>query len=200
MRFLPIILLLLISDLAHSQEAWKLHKEDGRLKIFTRGLDDGNRGFEVKLEMEIAADMYRIKSHLENMEAYPDWIHRCKSAKMLRKVSESEYYYYSLINLPIPFSDREVVAVVNESRDENTGQIIRTISSRPDFVPKNKGKVRVQRYESTWTLTPLNNGKTHISCIVYSDAGKGLPQWFRTKIVSSGCSKTLHNFAALAER
>ncbi len=176
---------------------WKLTKEDDRLKIYTA---ESGENILVKIEMNVAASVDKIMMFVSDADSYATWIHRCESAKRLKTVSATQYYYYSHINLPIPFSDRDVVALVKEKKDPATGSVQRSIVAVPGYIPENKGIQRIKQYDSSWRLTPLPSGLTYVECIVESDAGSGLPGWLRTQIMTGAPAKTMHNLAALAEK
>ena len=172
------------------EQGFVLEATDGSVKIYVRPED--NDDLSIRVTAPAAASVAEVVAVLNDVPNYPSWVHRCERAYVVDGGQPDAFTYYSLINLPFPFSDREVVAAIEQGMDARTGVFRRTISSRPDAVPRTRAE-RIETYEALWLVTPDERAGSTVSCTVRTSAGGGLPEWLRREIMTSGPAKTVNN-------
>ena len=189
---LVIVLTQLSTSLAQD---WKLSKEENGISIYlkkstTTGLN------EVKATMTLKTTLSSIVALGLITELYPTWSYRVDHAKILEKVNDTAYYGYTLLDVPWPASDRDMVWFLQYTQDPIT-KIVRSYSSmRPDHIPVNKGVVRVQKAKAGWILTPTENGEVFVEYEFSFEPGGYAPAW----IVNLGSDQgPFHNFSRIKE-
>ncbi|OAV44931.1 hypothetical protein [Lewinella sp. 4G2] len=200
MQFLlPVLLIFALSQVPGKGQAqnWTLeHDEDG-VKVYVR--PEANEDMSVRVETSTSRSVADVQAVIDEVGTYPEWVHRCGEAYRVDGGSDDNYVYYSLIDMPFPFSDKEVVARINQSIDAETGTLTRVISSEPEAVPPVKGRDRLATYEAEWKVSPTADGRVSIICTCRTAAGAGLPNWLRKEIMTGGPAKTVANLVERLE-
>lgn len=191
-----VILLLIVAGAqvrgsGQNAAGFVLAEDDGTVRVYTRAEADGE--MSVRVTAHSPAPVASVVAVLDAVDDYPAWVHRCAHAYALPGRTPAAFVYYSRVDLPFPFGDREVVAAVHQATDPATGVWTRQISSRPDAVPPTDGVTRIVVYEAEWRLSPRPGGGTDLSCTVRTGAGKGLPRWLRRQVMTGGPARTVRN-------
>jgi hypothetical protein len=159
---------------------WSLIKDDKRHQIKTYSKQEDNRRFRsFKVEgvlngsLEAAA---RCQFDIENM---PTWYMNVQEAKLLKRVSDTEYYFYFYIKMPFGVPHRDVVVHAKiQPYSSKTGFLGISYSAEPDFIPAKTGVIRMPAYETSIKLKPTGNNETEEHMEGYVDpGGSGLPIW-----------------------
>ena len=176
---------------AQEQSNWQLELEEGDVRVYLKAEEGAD--MSVRVTTTTASTAAQVKSVIDAVESYPEWVHRCAEAYRVPGGTPDEYVYYSRINLPFPFSDREVVARITQTWDASTRTLSRSISAEPDAVVRNDNYNRMEAYEAEWKITDLPDGRVSITCICRTAAGAGLPAWLRKDILAGGPAQTMQN-------
>lgn len=179
------------------EAAWELKSKDERLELYTRK-PDGSRLVEVRIRMNLKASPQDLLAVLDDLETYPQWVYRCSSA---RRVNATKgYYYQSIVDLPFPFSDRDVVAQVQQRTDSRTGKTTRTVRAAPNVIPGEKGMERIETYEAVWEIQSISDTHILIDYRCFTDTGGALPSWIVNEVATSGPVKSMRRLAELVEK
>lgn len=173
---------------AQKDDGFVLQAEEEGVKIFTRDGQDGV--MQVRTRTRARTRVQRVREVLDDAGRYPEWVHRCDTAYTLG--SGNEFIFVSGIDMPWPFTDKEVVARVRQHVNAQ-GVFTRTIVAEPDAVPNDGSRDRQHNYHGQWRVSPLPNGYVLLECTVTTDAGAGLPGWLRKEILTGGPMQTLQN-------
>ncbi|WP_026232066.1 SRPBCC family protein [Neolewinella persica] len=183
---------------AQEEQGFVLQTDEDGVFVWVR--PESNDDLTVRVAITARASVSEVRKVIDHASAYPRWVHRCEEAYVLPGGTPKAYSYYSRVNLPFPFSDREVVGAITQSVDVNTGVFTRIIKSTPTALPMNKGIQRVETYDSTWKVEPLSDNKVAITCTVRTAAGSGLPNWLRHEIMTGGPVKTMKGLVEELEK
>lgn len=158
---------------------WYLVKNDAIRNIKTWAKqEDGKkiRSFKVEMVVEASLDaVARIHFDVENIKR---WFWETKESRLLKKVSNTEYYYYQVFNAPLTIPDRDsVIHVVLEPYSAKRGYMLMKLNAAPDFIPIEKGLSRVQAQDMIVKLTPIGKEKTRLEAEGYIDPGGTIPAW-----------------------
>ena len=195
--FLPLILFLPIFETNISANEWTLRQEKGDLKVYTRAnADSGIK--EVRITTLMETSQSGLMAALCDVPAYLDWVYKCSEARRLETVSEQEFFYYTKSDFPFPASDRDLI-VHSWHWQDNHGVIHSRSSARPDYLPDNKGVVRIREFNSTWKISPVGPDKVSIEYEVKTNPGGSLPAWVINLGITSGPVKTMENLAAMVK-
>jgi len=188
-----LFLLLLIWNVDASiiAQTWALEKDKDHIQVFTRKVE----GFELKeykavvtLKTTIAA----LNSLMKNHDNLKNWFVRCPESKLLKKISEEEYYLYFLNDAPWPVSDRDNITKMTFELLDNGTQLVH-LKGIPDFLPKKEGIVRLPRMQATWTFEPQANGMVKVTQQVLADLGGKVPAWLVNMAIVDAPYETLCN-------
>lgn len=187
-----IISLLFLPEIAFSQEEgeeWKLAKEKDGIEVYTRKTE----GFELKEYKSIAivdASPEKLLKILKDVDSYKEWMANVKIAKLL-KDDEDRFYVYTEVNVPWPFDNRDQVTVSVVSKKPETGIIEIKIDVVADYLPENKGIIRLPAGGGYWIFTPLPDGKTELYHQFAGDPGGSIPSWLANMFLVDGPYKTM---------
>jgi hypothetical protein len=133
--------------------------------------------YELKLTTSIKTSLGGLIQLFAEVENYPLWGYNIVEAKTLKKVSDTEMYYYSRIDFPWPMNDRDVIMHTHLEQNPHTKTVVSKSVSVYDFIHPKKDIVRMPVTRTTWTMTPGTNGWLYIEYYLYSDPGGSIPDW-----------------------
>ena len=192
-----LLALTLVPGFLVGQGEWVLEEDDGSVKVYVRPEADGD--MSVRINTTAATSVANVKQVLDDCPNYPRWVHRCAEAYILPGGTADEFVYFSHVDLPFPFTDKEVVARITQTYDAEAGTFTRHIVSEPDAAPRNKGRDRLEKYDADWVVNQLTDGRVEITCTVRTSAGSGLPNWLRKEIMTGGPAQTVSNLVVRVE-
>jgi hypothetical protein len=187
-----IILLLVPGFLVTKATDWTLKKEDGNIKIYTAS----NNNTTIKVESVVDATSTQVIAAFFDFERRKQWIYGNKSSKLLKKINDTEFVYYSEMSIPWPYSNRDFVAQVKISRT-SPGVVVIDSHSEPEYIPEKDGLVRIKHSTAQMVLTSLGNNTTKIEYVIQLDTGGDIPGWLTNMCSTKGPYET---FEKLPER
>jgi hypothetical protein len=147
---------------AKAVKEWSLIKDDQRHQIKTYSKQEDNRRYRsfkvqgiLNGSLEAAA---RCQFDIDNLT---NWYMNAIESKLLKRVSDTEYYFYFRLKMPLGVPHRDVIIHANvQPYSAKTGFLAITYTAAPDFIPVKPGVVRVPAYETSIKLTPLGQTKS----------------------------------------
>lgn len=191
-RIIIITLLMSLSSWAIGQPSWKLIAQEEGIRVFSQPVTY-SKIKALKVECEIKASASELVALLLDVAAAEDWVYHTKSCVLLRKVSESELFYYSEISLPWPLDNRDFVAHVKVSQDPATKIVTVNAPAIPGWVTDKKGIVRVNHSIGHWIIKPASKGKVMLEYTLHVDPGGGVPAWAVNTFAAQGPIETFKN-------
>ncbi len=194
--------LLAVSSLAvawapSTGNAWTLKRSGDDMWVYTRDRA-GSPIKEVKLIMNVDASIAEINAVLNDATRQPEWVFRCLKGKDLGgDVAAGGWYYYSLIDMPWPMEDRDVVGKVTGG-PEGTSYVSHTVAA-PKRTPVVKDVVRLTTFEVSTTYEAQPSGKTKVTYQLYSEPGGSVPTWLVNMFVDKGPVETMTKLRKLVE-
>lgn len=168
---------------------WKLKTTEKNLKLYTRDSDQSGVK-EVRIRTQAATTIEKLLSVLGNVDNYEKWVYKCSEAKMVKVVTEDDYYYYSRYDLPFPLSDRDIVVKSRQWIDKD-GIFYSHSTIKRDMVGIKKGIVRIQEFDAYWKITQIENGILDIDYVVQTHPGGSLPNWAINLGIAKGPIETM---------
>ena len=158
---------------------WRMIKNDisRRIKAWDkRDLGKDIRSFKLDQEIEAPLDVV-LRAYLD-IDYYPRWFWEVQEAKVLKKVSDTEFYYYLVHRAPFGFPPHDVIIhMVIEPLDAKRGFVTFKLEAKPDYIPRRQGHIRMLAEDMVIKWTPLANGRTREEVEGYVDPGDKLPAW-----------------------
>lgn len=147
----------LLQTTASAQKDWVLQKEINGVKIYKRKTDDGH---EIKLASTFNVAPAALVALFNNVPEYPKWGYKVAHSELLKRISDTDFYYYSRFDFPWPLNDRDVVMHTTIATEATTKIVTLTSKAEPDYIPEKEDLVRVRKANVTWQLTPKTDGTT----------------------------------------
>lgn len=146
-------------------KTWAKHEDGKRL-----------RSFKAEGVWDVSLDaLARAYTDVPNM---PRWYWETLESRMLKKVSNTEYYYYMRFNAPLNLPDRDAVFhAVIEPYTPKRGYWQITVKAAPDYLPQKPGLVRVVAQDLFARVTPLGKNQIKFETEGYVDPGGSVPAW-----------------------
>ena len=174
---------------------WEKIKEEEGITIFTRQVDDSDLK-EVKATMTLKTSLSSMVALITKADLYHVWSYNVESAKALKTTNDTMIYGYTLMDVPWPASNRDMVWLLRVRQDPET-KVVSTYSTMiPDYIPENPGIVRLREATASWVLTPKPDGTVEMEYTAGFDPGGNVPSWIINFGITSG---PMHNFKKIKE-
>ena len=171
-----LLLLSLFSRPVGAQKSWELKKEQDGIRVYSRSGDNANIN-DLKVEMVLPARLSSLAALILDIGNYPNWSFSTEKSYVVKKISPSELYFYTLIHSPWPASDRDLPVHLEISQDAGTKSMSVRSTCISDLIPPKKDVVRVPLSIEQWTVNPLPDGRIRIEYYLKLDPGAGAPAW-----------------------
>jgi len=158
---------------------WQLVKNDGtrNIKTYIKQNEDGKR-IHFKIDATIDGSMEKVARVHFDIDNIKRWYWETMESRLLKKVSDTEYYYYMRFNAPLNLPDRDAVFhAVIEPYSAKRGYWQITVKAAPDYLPRTPGLVRVVAQDLFARMTPLGPKQVKFETEGYVDPGGNVPAW-----------------------
>ncbi|WP_137885492.1 START domain-containing protein [Pseudomonas sp. 2FE] len=186
----------LMTTAAHA-EGWQLAKDEDGIKVYLSEVP-GSKYKAYRGITTIKADMATLRGLQEDVSGSCAWIHECREQKLLKNEG-AESWTYTRFNTPWPVTPRDSVLHVTTKEDAD-GSVIRILEGVADYVPAEKGFVRVTKVEGLWKLTPKGAGQVEVIYQVQTEPGGSVPSWLANSFVVDAPYNTLEALRRRAEQ
>ncbi len=191
MRWIPILLLLSVLG-TKAQTDCNLKLEKDSIKVFMCKVVN-SKFRSVKTTFEINSRLSQLADIVMDIDSYKSWQYKTVSAKILKKVSDHEIIYHTVVEAPSLTSNRDFVIRLTIQQDPITREMIIEAVSIPDFIPKAKEVVRVPYSRAQWTVKPISANKLAIEYYVEIDLGGLVPPWAVNLVAHQAPYETFKN-------
>lgn len=155
---------------------------------------------ELKLTMYFDAKMSTIVAALNDINEIPNWVYKTTESRIVKRISDTEFYYYNLLDFPWPLSDRDMVLHSTFTQDPDT-KIAKSISTgKVGFVNEKEDVVRMTEVAIEWIFYPTVDGRIKLEYYLRSDPGGAIPAWVVNLAVDHGPIKSMTGFRDLLKK
>ena len=163
---------------APATNGWLLVRDDAvhNIKAYAKQEDEKKfRTFRVEALMDAPLEtVARVQFDVDNIKK---WFWSTSDSKLLKKVSDREFYYYQVYRTPL-VPDRDVIIhAVIEPYTVKKGFMGLKINAVPDYMPDKSGLVRMAAHEIVFKFTPVGEDKTKLEFDGYIDPSGVSPAW-----------------------
>lgn len=158
---------------------WELIKNDTKrnIKAWSKR-EDGKRIRSFKLDYLIDASLMTIGRVYLDVDNYTRWFWQVREAKIVKKVSPTEFYYYVLHDAPVTLPDRDAfIRVTVEPYSSRKGYAALKLKAVPDFLPEKPPLVRMIAEDMLVKFTPISKEQVRIEVEGNIDPGGLAPTW-----------------------
>jgi ribonuclease HI len=196
---LPLLLLFSFQSIfSQNHHDWELKRDKGGIKVYVRDADD-SKIKELKFTTTVQASLSAVTAVLSNVEGFDDWVYASVKSETIKKVSETEVYYYTEIDFPWPFNNRDLVLHTVFWQDAKTLSINSKTTSVHWMKPEEDGLVRISKADLRWTFTPVGNGTLRVDYYLKSDPAGNIPAWLINLAADQGPLQTMVKFKEMLE-
>lgn len=195
--YFVILISLLLTGLNGFADGWELVKDKNGLKIYTRPTE-GSQYKTYKGEASLNMGMQELYHVLADVEQYDQWVYECSESRLLSKVENSEYTYYSIMELPWPFDNRDMTTTMKVSFSSDTIRLATKLTKAKQ--PQTKGLVAVTAYDEVTTLIKIDDDHVRMIMEGYFEPGGSLPAWLMNMFLSEGPYESIINIKKLYEK
>lgn len=173
---------------AQDNDGWVFKNEKEGVKVYYKATADVQ---EVKLISSIKSRMSGMIQLFSEVENYPTWGYKVIESRLLKRVSDTECYYYSKIDFPWPMNDRDIIMHSKIEQDPVTNCITAISVAAPDYIPANKDVIRIRNSHTRWTIYPGSGGWLYTEYYIYSNPGGNIPDWLVNMAIDMGPRETI---------
>lgn len=178
MRILSSLLCVLVALLpvaASAAEAgWRLEKDKDGIQIYTRAVE-GKSIREIRGTTEVTARLSSVAAVLSDVDAIPLLSDVVAEAKVTKRDSETRFQVYSVLKMPWPVTNRDLLNLTEIGQDPQTLAVTISNVGQRDGVATKEGLVRITDSRSQWRLTPATGGKVSVEMLAFTDPAGSLP-------------------------
>jgi hypothetical protein len=176
----PLALALTATTFAVADEAgpgWETIRNDAGIQV-SRKVVPGSPFVAFRGEGDVDAPLLAVADVLVDVPHETDWMDSVREARILRKVSDTEYVMYSHLGTPPTMSDRELVADVKVSIDADRHALTVDMHSVDDPAAPHTDYVRAVITESSFVLRANPDGRsTHVVAEIHCDPKGSIASW-----------------------
>lgn len=178
-------------------ESWVVAKDEEGIKVSLSEVA-GSKYKAYRGETVIKASVAKLRAMQEDVAGACTWIHECKSQKLLKHQGD-QTWTYTQFNTPWPVTPRDSVLHIT-TVDGGDGSVTRNLAGAANYVPEEKGFVRVAQVEGFWKMVPQGANQTQVIYQVHTEPGGSVPSWLANKFVVDAPFNTLKALRAKAEQ
>ena len=175
-------------------EDWQVAKDEDGIEVSLSDVP-GSKNKAYRGVAIINASVSKLRALQEDVAGACAWIHECQSQKV-PKHEGNKAWTYTRFNTPWPVTPRDSVLLIT-TQEGADGSLTRNIQEQPDYIPEEKGYVRVAEVEGFWKLVPKGPNQTEVTYQVHTEPGGSVPSMLANKFVVDAPFNTLK---ALRER
>lgn len=189
---------LFFSISANAQNDWVKETNENGIQAYSR-LKEGKTYYEFRTVFTTKTTLYKAKKLISNIDNLKTWLPSTLDSKLLEKVSDTEFYGYTVTDAPWPASNRDLVFKMTVKRHSSKSYTI-TLKGEPDYYPVQSDKVRVQEYLSVWKLDLKEDNLIEIDYTASFDPGSTYPNWLIKNSMIEARLETSLNFRKQLEK
>jgi len=182
---LLIVIGILSANVALCQETCELRKDENSIKVFSC-INANSKFNSIKASFEIEATAPQLAAMVMDIAGYTKWQYKTSKASILKTISPLELIYYVEIISPWPASNRDIVVHLKIEQDSLTKKMVFHCRGIPDYIPENKGIIRVPMSRSTWRIEPTAFNRLKVEYSMDMDPSGLVPVWLINKVSADG--------------
>lgn len=198
MKFLLLFFSIVATFSSFTQNNWvKETKEDG-IQAYSR-IKEGKEYYEFRTVFTTKTTVYKAKKLITDIDNLKNWLPSTLDSKLLEKVSDTEFYGYTVTDAPWPASNRDLVFKMTVKRHSSSSYTI-TLKGDSDYYPLQSDKVRVKEYLAVWKIELKGDNLIEIDYTASFDPGSTYPNWLIKNSMIEARIETSLNFRNQLEK
>lgn len=161
---------------AQAQEGWRLAKDKDQIQVYTRNIP-GSRSSELRVDCIMPGTQSQLVALLSDIANYKNVIYKTKSARLIKRVSETELFYHVVTAVPWPVSDRDMGVQLTFAHDPASKMLEVKGVGIPNLVAAQPNTVRIADWLAIWHVRPIAKQRMQITYTCRLDPGGDIPAW-----------------------
>jgi hypothetical protein len=184
-KLATLVLFSTFASAAIGQYNWKLSKDEDGIKVYQSEVKY-SKYKSIKVECTLEGTYDKLMAILNDVVNQKNWVYNNKTSSILKRVSASEFYYYSETHLPWPMTNRDAIIHLKMNKDSLNRFLKISAVSVPSYTPEKSGMVRVPRSDISWYVTMPSAKTISIVYIFDAEPGGSLPAWVVNMFIDKG--------------
>ncbi len=161
---------------AQTNDRWKLEKDKDQIQVYSRRLPNSKLS-ELKIECTMPGTQKQLVALLSDIANYEKVIYKMKSARLVKRISETELIYYGVSALPWPVSDRDMTVRLTFNYVPAAKMLYIKGVDVPNLIALRSDRVRVTDWLANWQVRQATSNQMQITYTVRFDPGGEIPAW-----------------------
>ena len=170
---------------------WNLALDRDGIRVYTRP-SPGCPLDEFRAITEIKATVDSIEKVLRDVNCQPQWMADCLESGLLKQFDTDHIVCYNVLNMPWPFSDRDLLIDTRFVKEKGGRKIVVDMSVfSEDIKPVNKKYVRIRDFRATCSVEEVSPGTCFVEYINRVNPMAPVPAVIANRIAKNNPFNTL---------
>jgi hypothetical protein len=175
-----------------------LRKNQDSIKVFTCHTDS-SKFKSIVAEFFIHTSLTSLSDFVLDIPKYTQWQFNTIESKIIKKISNTEMIYRTVIEAPWPVTDRDmVVHITSEFSDGKMLNI--TTDSESGIVSIKEGLVRVPSSHAEWIVKEKSKNHLEVKYMMQIDPGGSVPAWLVNWVCANAPYQSFKNLKVKLEK
>jgi hypothetical protein len=157
-------------------DGWRLETDKDGIQVYSRA-QVSSRFKEIKVQCEMPGTLEQLVALYSDVANYQKVISNTRSAYLIRKVSETEFFYYLESQMPGTVANRDLVMRLQFTYNDRNRVLLINTTAVDGMVPCKAGLVRVPFWNGEWQVRAVSPTRLQIHYSFLVDPGGTLPVW-----------------------
>lgn len=150
----------------------------------------------IKASFTVNTTLSTLTAFLMDIEHYNEWQYNTSHPRVVKRISNREMIYYTVVEAPWPVSDRDMVVDLLVSQNDENKSVTITTNGVPDYTAKESHYVRVPMSAATWVITRISSTKLAVVYTIKIDPGGSVPAWMVNMVCAEAPYVSFKNLRA----
>lgn len=170
---------------ATGQDGWNLKKDKNGIRIFSKK-SEKFKFDQLKVECVLDGKISQLAAVLLDVNNQSQWVYKTAKSQLLKQAGANDVLYYSEINCPWPFENRDMVVRMNIVQNVESKVVTIEAKNVDNYLPDQNKLVRIKYSNALWTVTPISPEQFKVEYTIEVDPGVGVPAWLLNMFATSG--------------
>ena len=172
---------------AHGQQVvkWELKDDRDGIAVYT-GNVGGSKFKALKVSCTFNATLSQMVEALMDVDRTPEWLFHTAGCFIVKQITPADLYYYSVVEIPWPVSNRDFVSHLKVSQDPASRVVTIDANCVEGMVAAKANMVRVTYSTGKWILAPVGGNQVKLTYTIHADPGGSIPAWLSNLFITQG--------------
>ncbi len=175
--------LFFLSLVATGQANCILRKDQDSIKVYNCHTDS-SKFKSISAEFNLHTSLQQLQDFMLDFPHYTTWQYNTTESRVLTKINDSEFIYYTKIEAPWPVTDRDMVVHLTIKRTPN--QLVIRANSITGMIPLQANYIRVPSSHSQWIISKRSSKNLQVMYQMQIDPGGYIPVWLVNWVCAQG--------------